>query len=432
MAEPEITEQMREDWDRRAREDAAYYVAFGGRRQSPEEFFSTAAPVLQTLRSEFRRFSSAPKTLSALEIGCGPGRLLVPLSRDFGRITGVDVSPEMIRRARRNIESIPNAAAEMVSGSDLSGMTDESFDFCYSYAVFQHIPSRSVVWNYLSEAQRVLKTGGLLKCQFNGLPETERRPADTWSGVRFSAGELRAYCQEHGLQLLSLDGANTQDLWICARKQPPGWTRSLAPQDGVHLVEVGNTYTSDRLVPVSGRFSAVSLWVKNLSPGADINNLEIEIGGRKTLPCYLSEDSGRAPVQINAFLPAGLPTGLVQVRLWMLGRPVSNFARLRLIPPPPRRPRLLGVTDAIELLSPFRIETGTIKAEVEEAGLSPEIAADIDGVPAQDIEIRCVNPLSEHYAVIIKTPSQIGPGQHSLNLRLHGRILPAVSIEVAR
>ncbi len=432
MAEPEISEQMREDWDRRARENAAYYVAFGGRCQSTEEFFATAAPVLTTLRSEFRRFPSAPQTLSALEIGCGPGRLLVPLSRDFGRITGVDVSPEMIRLARRNIEGIPNAAAELVSGCDLSGITDESFDFCYSYAVFQHIPRRSVVLSYLSEARRVLKTSGLLKCQFNGLSEGKQRPADTWSGVRFDAEELRAYCQERDLQLLSLDGANTPDLWICARKRPWGWTRSLAPQDGVHLVEVGNTYTGDRLVPVSGRFSAVSLWVKNLSPDADINNLEIEIDGCKALPCYVSEDLGRAPVQINAFLPAGVPTGLVQVRLWMLGRPVSNVARLRLIPPPPRRPRLFGVTDATELLSAFRIETRAIKVEVEEAGPSPEIAADIDGVPAQDIQIRCVNPLSEHYAIIIKTPSQIGPGQHALTLRLHGRILPPVSIEVAR
>src|ERR1041385_7224012 len=93
-----VEQRMREDWDRRAREDALYYVAFGRRRQTAEEFFATAADVLRAIRSEFGRFppgADFPK-MAALEIGCGPGRLMVPLSREFGHIAGVDVSKEMI------------------------------------------------------------------------------------------------------------------------------------------------------------------------------------------------------------------------------------------------------------------------------------------------------------------------------------------------
>ena len=37
-----MTEQMRRDWNERAREDAHFYVAFGRREQDDEEFFSTA------------------------------------------------------------------------------------------------------------------------------------------------------------------------------------------------------------------------------------------------------------------------------------------------------------------------------------------------------------------------------------------------------
>ena len=40
------------------------------------------------------------RALRALEIGCGPGRLMKPLSRNFGEIHGVDVSDEMVRLAR--------------------------------------------------------------------------------------------------------------------------------------------------------------------------------------------------------------------------------------------------------------------------------------------------------------------------------------------
>ncbi len=163
---------MRENWDRRAREDAQYYVAFGRRKQSREEFFASAADVLRALKQEFRRFppGSDFTTLSALEIGCGPGRLMLPLSEVFGQIAGVDVSGEMIALAGVNLAAASNATVVQNSGADLSGFADESIDFCYSYAVFQHIPEKEIVWSYLRDACRVLKKGGLLKFQLSGLP----------------------------------------------------------------------------------------------------------------------------------------------------------------------------------------------------------------------------------------------------------------------
>ena len=85
---------------------------------------------------------------------------------------------------------------------------DESFDLVYSYAVFQHIPSRDVVMQYLREAKRVLKTGGLLRCQINGLDKTAKI-YDTWSGVRIGADEVRDYALENDMQLLALK--------VCAR-----------------------------------------------------------------------------------------------------------------------------------------------------------------------------------------------------------------------
>ena len=48
---------------------------------------------------------------AALEIGCGPGRLMRPLSRHFAEIHGVDVSDEMIRLAQERLRDTPNAHA---------------------------------------------------------------------------------------------------------------------------------------------------------------------------------------------------------------------------------------------------------------------------------------------------------------------------------
>ena len=46
---------MREDWNRRAKEDAHYYVAFGRHEQDEDEFLSTAADVLRGFDRELKR-----------------------------------------------------------------------------------------------------------------------------------------------------------------------------------------------------------------------------------------------------------------------------------------------------------------------------------------------------------------------------------------
>ena len=141
----------------------------------------------------------------ALEIGCGPGRLMRPMSRHFGEIHGVDVSDEMIARARQNLRSVSRMRIRMRPAvRDLAAFADESFDLVYSYAVFQHIPSRDVVMQYLREAQaRPEDRADCLRCQINGLDKTAKI-YDTWSGVRISADEVREYALENDMQLLAL------------------------------------------------------------------------------------------------------------------------------------------------------------------------------------------------------------------------------------
>src|SRR3984957_13727262 len=186
MDDSETLARMRADWNDRAGEDANYYVAFGRREQEEEEFFATAAPVLKLLEVELKRF---PGREAALEIGCGPGRLMRPLSRHFKEIHGVDVSDGMIALARGRLRSTPNAFPHHSSGCDLKLFPDEKFDFVYSYAVFQHIPSVEVVFQYLQESRRVLKIGGILQCQVNGLPPAAEQ-YNTWNGARIGSREI--------------------------------------------------------------------------------------------------------------------------------------------------------------------------------------------------------------------------------------------------
>jgi ubiquinone/menaquinone biosynthesis C-methylase UbiE len=110
MSRP-IEEKMRTDWNERARTDAYYYVATGRRHQEKAEFLSTAASVVALLRSTLNRVrtEASPRARRVLEIGCGPGRLMLPISQLVGEIHGIDVSDEMISLAREHFRDVPSA-----------------------------------------------------------------------------------------------------------------------------------------------------------------------------------------------------------------------------------------------------------------------------------------------------------------------------------
>ena len=116
----------------------------------------------------------------AADVGLGDrlrsGAADAPLERGVRRRSGVDVSPTMVALARENLAATAGARVELSNGSDLRQFASESIDFCYSYAVFQHIPERAIVLSYMREACRVLKPGG-------GVPV---------SGQRLAAGRRRA------------------------------------------------------------------------------------------------------------------------------------------------------------------------------------------------------------------------------------------------
>src|SRR5712692_6195822 len=310
MADSEVSSRMREDWNARAREDAGYYVAFGRRDQEDAEFFATATEVINGLEWELRRVPLAQRgNWRALEIGCGPGRLMRPMSRHFVGIEGVDVSDEMIALAREKLRDVPNAHPHATDGASLALFGDESFDFVYSYAVFQHIPSRDVIFEYLRETHRVMRTGGLARFQFNGLPRTGAA-FDTWAGARLASQELLEFAGDHDFQVLALEGVSTQYMWTTWRKQAPGWSASLEAKieagespSGVLIRRITNASSTEPLAPCRGRFAAISIRVENLPPEAGLNHLRVTVGSSLgAVTCVGVPDRARWQ-QINVDLP---------------------------------------------------------------------------------------------------------------------------------
>lgn len=162
--EPDLTlTRMKQDWNERARTDAEFFIA---KTTGPEAFDASAAEDVDTLLQGVESFVTP--TAKVLDLGCGIGRLIKLLAPRVGGLHGVDVSGEMIERARAYLADVPNVTLSENNGSNLAQLPDGSFDFAYSYLMFQHIPDRDIVETYLREAARVLKPGAAFKFQIDG------------------------------------------------------------------------------------------------------------------------------------------------------------------------------------------------------------------------------------------------------------------------
>lgn len=123
---------------------------------TPEEFYASG-------RSDWEDFVAHWRHVwpelggTCVEIGCGAGRLTHVLAETFERVVAVDVSDDMIARARE--ASPQNAEFHRVDGSRIP-LPDGSADGVFSVHVFQHLEDDDMMREYLAEARRVLRPGG--------------------------------------------------------------------------------------------------------------------------------------------------------------------------------------------------------------------------------------------------------------------------------
>jgi ubiquinone/menaquinone biosynthesis C-methylase UbiE len=101
---------------------------------------------------------------TVLDLGCGAGFDSLLAARRVGtsgKVTGVDMTPEMIAKARSGAESLGMMNVELVLGEiEALPLADSSVDLVISNGVFNLCPDKPRV---LSEVFRVLKLGGRLQ-----------------------------------------------------------------------------------------------------------------------------------------------------------------------------------------------------------------------------------------------------------------------------
>ncbi len=98
----------------------------------------------------------------ALEIGCGIGRLMIPLCSRMRSVVGTDVSSGMIAAATRRLEGFSNASVHVTTGQDLSEFGSASMDLVFSVDTFPYLvlSGLELVARHFREVERVLRHGG--------------------------------------------------------------------------------------------------------------------------------------------------------------------------------------------------------------------------------------------------------------------------------
>lgn len=165
-------------WDAQAAADPLWavltYPDRKARQWRLDEFMRNGEREVALLFHELERLGFGRRFASALDFGCGVGRVTQALARRCDSVLGIDISPRMVAIAEA-LNAYPGAVRYV--SLDLDGvrhMASGTFDLIYSNIVLQHIePERTL--EYLGELSRLLRPHGALVFQ---LPSHRRQSSD--------------------------------------------------------------------------------------------------------------------------------------------------------------------------------------------------------------------------------------------------------------
>ena len=162
-------------------EDAALYDHEYRRRRADVTFYREVA----------RRRLGGPGRI--LELGCGSGRVTVPLARDGHEVVAVDRSRPMLDRLRARIAALPSAVAARITPAwgDLRAFDAPGGKFPLAIAAFnvlEHLYTRGEVDACLRRVAAHLAPDGafVFDVQLPDLAWLSRDPGRRWARTRFT------------------------------------------------------------------------------------------------------------------------------------------------------------------------------------------------------------------------------------------------------
>jgi ubiquinone/menaquinone biosynthesis C-methylase UbiE len=184
----------------------ALFVAFSLGWRWASRFWSLPCPAITAARFEnpllhgltrstLNRLELRPGQ-RILEIGPGPGRLLIPAAERIlpdGEAVGIDIQPGMIERLKAKAEKAGVTNLKAIQGDAAQPqVSEESFDLVFLCTALGEIPDRATA---LAQCNRALKCGGVLSVtEIFGDPHYQTRSV------------VKLLAEEAGFRLQSIQG----------------------------------------------------------------------------------------------------------------------------------------------------------------------------------------------------------------------------------
>lgn len=162
----------RAEWESFAAENALYYICTGPEGTNESSFWQSGEDVVEHELLPVMLRHNTPRN-RALELGCGVGRLAIPLARHFQAIVGLDIAAAMVSKAAEFAKRHGADNTQFIQIGDPEGVLRQlgaysaRVDFIYSMLVFQHIDDFKLIDKYVQLVRSLLSPSGVAYLQFD-------------------------------------------------------------------------------------------------------------------------------------------------------------------------------------------------------------------------------------------------------------------------
>lgn len=211
-------EKEREFWQRAASGDfeALRQTIWG--EPEPGAWETRIPECLDLIVPALRQGLGRRKSVSILDLGCGIGRLTLPVAQLFPKATviGVDISQAMLDRATLEAagEGVVNAVWALGDGRELP--QTGTLHAAYSMITFQHMPWEAAA-HYIAQVAERLAPGGVFRFQVVEGSEAHFLSHHT------SEGAVRAACEAAGLEVSAYERGGMYACWSWVTATKRGW-----------------------------------------------------------------------------------------------------------------------------------------------------------------------------------------------------------------
>lgn len=204
--------RQRQHWENLAKTNSKYYIySSRGKNITDEQFKKSGEDdYIKLVKNDKFIF---PKD-SILDFGCGTGRMTQFMVKDYKKVIGIDISPTMIKEAKKKLN---NSNIEFLETNGFSvSLPENSVDVVFAYHVFQHLKEKGMAEKLFGEIYKVLKDKGVFKV----LLRSDKQPSMEawWSGFEYPIDKIKIVFEEIGFRQIKLQNIDEHSYWLWLQK----------------------------------------------------------------------------------------------------------------------------------------------------------------------------------------------------------------------